>query len=123
MKTRQLLRSDLPYKKGKKPLDTINIPVIYEGVMRYVVDIHFTKDDLCFLNNAGGKPTKISELQLVLNDYDSLLNSEPTKVPLSSRSVSFFDDHEKEVLRQELIDIADELKFLRKRVKIAINSL
>ena len=116
MNTRPLLRSDLPKKRKNKPLDTINIPVVYQDTMRYVVDIHFTKDDMCYLNDAGGVPTKISDLQLILNDspgiYPGIYVTE-----INSNS------EERERMRQEAISIYEELKFLKKRMKIFINSL
>ena len=63
METRQLLRSDLP-KRRFSP-DSLHIPVLQNGVVKYISDIHFANNDLCWLEGGKGKPTKIKELKLI----------------------------------------------------------
>jgi len=65
MKTRQLLRTDLP--KKRRTCDSLHIPVLLNGKKRFICDIHFINDDLCYLENAKGIPTRISNMQLIIN--------------------------------------------------------
>jgi hypothetical protein len=58
---RELKRSDLP--KTRSSGKSLHLPVITKrGVKKYVCDIHFGDETLCYLEGAKGKPTKISSL-------------------------------------------------------------
>lgn len=73
MKTRQLLRSDLP--QNRRSTDSLNIPVLFNGVKRFICDIHFANQDLCYLENYSGVPVELSGLKLIIEDRkDKILN-------------------------------------------------
>ena len=58
---RQLERIDLP--KTRSSGKSLHLPVITKrGVKKYVCDIHFGDETLCYLEGAKGKPTKINTL-------------------------------------------------------------
>jgi hypothetical protein len=63
MKTRPLLRTDLPKKRST--CDSLHIPVLLKNKKRFICDIHFANDHLCYLENAKGIPTRIRNLQLI----------------------------------------------------------
>ena len=65
MKTRQLLRTDLP--KKRRSCESLHIPVLLNAKKRFICDIHFANDELCYLENAKGFLTKISKLQLIID--------------------------------------------------------
>jgi len=64
MKTRQLLRTDLPKKNSTGK--SLEILVLYKKKIRVVSDIHFHYDELCYLKENKGQPVSISELLLIL---------------------------------------------------------
>jgi len=58
---RQLERSDLPKKRSSG--ESLHLPVITKrGVKKFICDIHFGDEALCYLEGAKGKPTKINTL-------------------------------------------------------------
>jgi len=65
MKSRQLKRWDLP--RIRRSAKSLHIPVLLKGKKRFVCDIHFADNSLCYLEGAKGKPTKIRDLQLLLD--------------------------------------------------------
>jgi|GEM_PF-3089856 hypothetical protein len=65
MKTRPLLRTDLPKKRST--CDSLHIPVLLKNKKRFICDIHFANDHLCYLENAKGIPTRIRNLQLIID--------------------------------------------------------
>jgi len=66
MKTRPLERADLP--KKRRSANSLKIPVLFKGKQRMVCDIHYADDALCYLEGAKGKPTKISDLNLITDN-------------------------------------------------------
>ncbi|NCS88674.1 MAG: hypothetical protein AUK34_01130 [Ignavibacteria bacterium CG2_30_36_16] len=66
MKTRQLSRKDLPNTRSSG--ESLHIPVLLNDKKRYICDIHFGNDELCYLENAKGVPTKINKLQLITDE-------------------------------------------------------
>lgn len=71
MKTRQLLKTDLP--KKRRSVKSLHIPVLYNEKRVHICDIHFGNNEFCYLENCNGIPTKIENLQLILdgrNTYD-----------------------------------------------------
>lgn len=60
---RQLKRSDLPKKVMSE--NGLHKPAYLNGEKVFICDIHHTDDTLCYLENANGIPTKISDLQIV----------------------------------------------------------
>jgi len=65
MNNRQLKRSDLP--KTRSSGKSLRIPVITRrGVKKYICDIHLADNELCYLEGAKGKPTKIETLFIPL---------------------------------------------------------
>jgi hypothetical protein len=68
MNTRQLTRKDLPRKTNGRSL---HIKVMYHGRERVVCDIHYSDAKLCYLEDNGGLPVKIADLQLIIDDKKS----------------------------------------------------
>ncbi len=66
MQTRQLLKTDLPQRR--RSVKSLHIPVLYNGQKKYICDIHFGNNDLCYLENCNGIPTKIENLELILDE-------------------------------------------------------
>lgn len=65
--SKQLTRQDLPSKKNRGT-NSLKLPVLYQGTLRYVCDIHFGDETLCYLEDCEGVPTKISELILLTKE-------------------------------------------------------
>ena len=65
MISRPLKRSDLP--KRRNSWQSLHIPVLYDHQKRYISDIHMADEALCWLEGANGKPTKIEEIELLLD--------------------------------------------------------
>jgi hypothetical protein len=65
MKTRQLLKSDLP--RRRIATTSLHIPVVHKGKKGFVCDIHFVNKELCYLEKGKGIPFKISNLQLLMD--------------------------------------------------------
>lgn len=63
MKTRQLLRKDLPYRRISQ--HSLHVPVIFDGIKKYVCDIHFGDIELCYLEDNNGIPVRINKLLLI----------------------------------------------------------
>ena len=58
---RQLERIDLPKKRSSE--NSLHLRVYTrKGVKKYVCDIHFADDTLCYLEGSKGKPTKMRSL-------------------------------------------------------------
>lgn len=63
MVLRQLQRSDLPKKVMSE--NGLHKPAYLNGEKVFICDIHYADNTLCYLENANGIPTKISDLQIV----------------------------------------------------------
>ena len=65
-KKRTLTRQDLPKKNGKKWDASLHIEAFRksDGERVFICDVHYGDDNLCFLENAEGVATKISELEI-----------------------------------------------------------
>ncbi len=69
MKARKLLRTDLPKKRTS--FHSLHIPVLLKGKKRYVCDIPFANEKLCYLENGKGISAQIEDLQLLLDERSS----------------------------------------------------
>jgi hypothetical protein len=61
---RPLTRKDLPKKTGT---GSLHIPVVYKNKLRFVCDISYGSDQLCWLENNDGIPVLIKECELITN--------------------------------------------------------
>lgn len=104
MISKPLKRSDLS-KRGHRFL-SLHIPVLCNHKKRYVSDIHFGDDSLCWLEGANGKPTKINKLELLL---DTRTIEEMTFTIKSKRNK--IEEHRK-VIRK----LATEIRHLQRDV-------
>lgn len=66
MKTRKLLRTDLP--KRRSSCKSLHLPVLLNGKKRCICDIHFANDELCYLEDNKDVPAKISKLRLITDE-------------------------------------------------------
>ena len=74
MKAIQLKREDLPYKHFNT--NSLHVPVIHNGEQKFICDIHFGNDSLCYLENAHGEPTPIKDIILIQNLYHKELSKD-----------------------------------------------
>lgn len=66
MKFKQLERSDLP--KTRSSGNSLHILCHYKNEERYICDIHFGNDSLCWLEDNDGEPVEISDIKIVVKE-------------------------------------------------------
>jgi hypothetical protein len=115
MKTRQLTRADLPERNLN--CNSLHIPVIHKGESKFVCDIHFGNNSLCYLEDAKGIPTEISELQLIIGEYFKNLNKEKSQLETQKRFCRRNKKEFEEEAKQRLNDINRILQNGQNRIK------
>jgi hypothetical protein len=63
MEFKVLTKEDLP--KKRRSANSLHIPVIYRGKVRYVADLHFSDHERVYLEDHRGKSVRMSSLILV----------------------------------------------------------
>lgn len=108
MTTCQLLRTDLPKKRISG--NSLHIPVLLKGKKRFIVDIHFAKIELVFLENAKGIPTEIGMLKLI-TDGRSKVDIRKQIEGKQQRLLSLIEKQKK--LQSEILQLSLESQFLQ----------